>query len=100
MADGGNGARAADGAGHEYLRRLGREALDDSALAEAALQCDGLSFAQVREAYVLAGQFAYQRGSETIGAESLSPGVDRVRGDGAALGSRLNGSAGGFEAAA
>ena len=31
VADGGNGARAADGAGHEYLRRLGREALDDSA---------------------------------------------------------------------
>jgi hypothetical protein len=85
---------------HEYLRRLGHGTLDDTALAEAALQCDGFSFAQVREGYILAGQFAYQRGSETIGAADLLRGEACVRGDGAALGSRINGRAVGFEAAA
>jgi len=64
---------------HEYLRRLGRGRSTISPWPKP---------------------LASQRQSETIGAASLSPGVDRVRSDGAALESRLNGTAVGFEAAA
>jgi len=64
-----------------YLERLGRGGLDAVAVAEAAVQADRLSFAQVREAYILAGQRAFERDGE-IGLEDLLVGLKRVRSEG------------------
>jgi ATP-dependent 26S proteasome regulatory subunit len=61
-----------------YLERLAGGALDAAGIAEAASQSDRLSFAQIREAYILAGQMTFARGGE-VGLEDLLAGLKRVR---------------------
>jgi hypothetical protein len=53
-------------------------ALDTAAIAEAATHADRLSFAQIREAYILAGQMTFARAGQ-IGLDDLLAGLRRVR---------------------
>jgi hypothetical protein len=80
----------------EHLSRLGLDGLDADTLARGAEASEGFSFAQVREAFILAGQLAFQRGAESIGADDLLEGIRLVRGEGQAVGQRPDGRAVGF----
>jgi hypothetical protein len=62
----------------EYFRKLAFAIDDETAFESAAAQSEGLSFAQLREAYILAGQTAFQRAGEDIGGEDLLNGVKGV----------------------
>jgi ATP-dependent 26S proteasome regulatory subunit len=53
----------------EHLVRLSVQMLDARAAAVAAAAMDRFSFAQVKEAYVLAGQFAFDRGDDVTSAD-------------------------------
>jgi len=81
----------------EYLRRLTNKQMDGGSLAKAAGESDRLSFAQIREAYILAGQAAFQRQGGVELADLLD-GFHRVRGEAAAVRSRADGPAVGFSA--
>lgn len=81
----------------EYLAQLTDGALDDQEIAIAARETDRLSFAQIREAYILAGQFALQ-GDGEIRLEELLAGVRRLRTETNGLSVRADGRAVGFEA--
>lgn len=81
----------------EYLARLTDGTLDEQAIAAAARESDRLSFAQIREAYILAGQFALQ-GDGEIRLEELLAGLQRLRGESNGLSVRADGRAVGFEA--
>jgi hypothetical protein len=80
----------------EYLRRLSHRTLDPETLALAGVQTEGFSFAQVREAYIVGGQFAFQRGRDAIDRDDLLEGIRRVRGEGHAVGERADGRVVGF----
>jgi ATP-dependent 26S proteasome regulatory subunit len=60
-----------------YLDRLSREAFDTASLASIAGEAEGLSFAQLREAYIFAGQLAYDSCSH-VGIEHLRAGLKFV----------------------
>jgi hypothetical protein len=81
----------------EYLSRLTDGLLDGDAVCSAAKLADGFSFAQLREAYILAGQCAFQRGDEEILGGDLVEGIAGVRnganGSGGRLGERGTGFA-------
>jgi hypothetical protein len=80
----------------EHLARLGLDGLDAEAVARGAEASEGFSFAQVREAFILAGQLAFQRSDETIGVDDFLEGIRLVRGEGQAVGERPDGRAVGF----
>jgi ATP-dependent 26S proteasome regulatory subunit len=82
----------------EYLARLTNGTLDEQAIAAVARESDRLSFAQIREAYILAGQFALQ-GDGEIRLQELLAGVRRLRTETNGLSARADGRAVGFEAA-
>jgi len=71
--------------------------VDEAVLREAARRAEGFSFAQVREAYILAGQYAFRRGADDIGNADLFEGVERVRQEGQIISTRVNGRPVGFE---
>jgi ATP-dependent 26S proteasome regulatory subunit len=52
--------------------------LNDEALFQAAEDSDGLSFAQLKEAYILAGQKAFERNTNVTGNDLLE-GIGRAR---------------------
>jgi ATPase family associated with various cellular activities (AAA) len=79
-----------------YLSKLASGLLDPEGIAAAAQQSDGLSFAQIREAYILAGQFAFQRGDERIHSEDLLEGTAAVRDGATGVSGRLGARAAGF----
>jgi len=79
----------------EYLTRLTGGQMDDEPLAKAAAESDRLSFAQIREAYILVGQAAFQRRG-TIELADLLDGFHRVRGEAVAVRSKADGAAVGF----
>jgi hypothetical protein len=62
----------------------------------AGNETDGFSFAQLREGYILAGQFSFGRGDEAISAGDLMEGIRLVRIDAQTVGSRLDGRSVGF----
>jgi ATP-dependent 26S proteasome regulatory subunit len=56
----------------EYLRRLDAvQTLSPAAIARVAAACEGLSFAQVRDVYVLAGQRAFERSARGGSVEDV-----------------------------
>lgn len=61
----------------EYLRRM-KSGLGDDQLQGAVRASAGLSFAQLREAYVIAGQHAFERGDE-VTEEDLLAGIRSLR---------------------
>ena len=65
----------------QYLIRLSGGNLDRSDTAEASLAMDRFSFAQVREAYILAGQTAFDTGDE-ISAKNLTQAANQLRREG------------------
>jgi ATP-dependent 26S proteasome regulatory subunit len=79
----------------EYLRRLTGGQPEQGFLATARDESDRLSFAQIREAYILAGQAALRRGRD-IELEDLLDGLRRVRGEANCVRSKVDGTAVGF----
>jgi hypothetical protein len=65
-----------------YLHHLSRGALDPTSLKSIACEAEGLSFAQLRESYILAGQLAYETCSQ-VRIEHLRSGL-RIVGRGMA----------------
>ena len=54
---------------------------DEAEASAAALALDRFSFAQIREAYILAGQFAFDSGNE-ISANDLTKAAKQLRREG------------------
>ena len=79
----------------QYLQRLTDGTLDERSALQVAREADGLSFAQLQEAYILAGQRAFRR-SAGIGAEELTEAVRTIRNEVNGLISRGNGRFVGF----
>ena len=80
----------------EYLRRLSGGSFVEETLTWAVGETDGFSFAQLREAYILAGQFSFGRGDEAIRADDLLEGIRLVRVEAQTVGNRLDGRGVGF----
>ena len=78
-----------------YLLRLSVGRLDVPAAASAAAAMDRFSFAQVREAYILAGQFAFDR-DEDVAPDDLIQAAQQMRTEGRRLGARVDGRGVGF----
>jgi ATP-dependent 26S proteasome regulatory subunit len=72
-----------------YLMHVSGGNFDEAEATVAALALDRFSFAQIREAYILAGQFAFDRGDE-ITANDLARAAKQLRREG----KRINRSAG------
>ena len=81
----------------EYLRRLSRASFNEATLRTAAGETDGFSFAQLREAYILAGQLAFERGDEQIGRADIINAIRLVRGERQAVIGHPAGRGVGFE---
>jgi len=64
----------------EYLRRLTNGTLDEDSLVLVAREADRLSFAQIREAYILAGQRAFRR-TQDVQTEEVLTAIRTVRGE-------------------
>jgi ATP-dependent 26S proteasome regulatory subunit len=77
------------------LSRLSAGRLDAPAAASAAAAMDRFSFAQVREAYILAGQFAFDR-DEDVTPDDLIQAAQQMRTEGRRLGARVDGRGVGF----
>jgi ATP-dependent 26S proteasome regulatory subunit len=77
-----------------YLSRLSAGKLDAPA-ASAAAAMDHFSFAQVREAYILAGQFAFDR-DEDVMPDDLVQAAQQMRTEGRRLSARADGRGVGF----
>jgi hypothetical protein len=82
----------------DYFSRLTGSLLNEDAILSAAKRADGFSFAQVREAYVSAGQCAFQRGDEAILLSDLIEGIAAVRNGANGSGGRLGERGTGFTA--
>jgi hypothetical protein len=61
-----------------YFRKFNPH-LDDESLFQAAEDSDGLSFAQLKESYILAGQMAFERNTPVTGNDLLK-GIRVLRG--------------------
>jgi hypothetical protein len=79
----------------EYLRRLTNGALDEDSLVLVAREADRLSFAQIREAYILAGQRASGR-TQGVQTEDMLTAIRTVRGEVNGLTTRAEGRTLGF----
>ena len=80
----------------EYLQKLAAGCLEEDVASPAASLSDGFSFAQLREAYILAGQFAFRRKAEEILGDDLLEGVSGVRNAVNGVGGRLGDRETGF----
>ncbi len=80
-----------------FVRRLTNGTFDEEALDAATRDSDRLSFAQVREAYVLAGQRSFM-GNRVVNPEELLAALQTVRGEARAVGHRSDGRLVGFAA--
>ena len=74
-------AAPTEGLRQTYLVRLSIGRLDGPAAADAAAAMDRFSFAQVREAYILAGQSAFDRGDDVTPVD-LVQAARQMRGEG------------------
>jgi ATPase family associated with various cellular activities (AAA) len=63
---------------HRYFSKVNSH-LNDEALFQAVKDSDGLSFAQLKEAYILAGQKAFERNKDVTGNDLLE-GIRVLRG--------------------
>jgi hypothetical protein len=78
-----------------YLRHLCDGSISETDLATAARQSDRFSFAQVRESYIVGGQFAFARDGE-LTPEDLIEGVRLVKHEGGLTTGRSDGRVVGF----
>lgn len=65
-------------------------------LAQISAQTEGFSYAQVREAFILGGQLAFQRGADEIDGADLLEACRLVRMEGQTVGGRGDGRGVGF----
>jgi hypothetical protein len=79
----------------DYLAKLTGWAVDDPAVAAAAREADRLSFAQVREAYILAGQRSFQRHGAIV-ADQLLEAIRTLRRESHCVSLRADGRSVGF----
>ncbi|MGC9998757.1 MAG: ATP-binding protein [Bryobacteraceae bacterium] len=79
----------------DYLVRLSVGRLVGPAAPDAAAAMDRFSFAQVREAYILAGQSAFDRGDD-VTPDDLVQAAHQMRGEGRRFGVKANGCGVGF----
>jgi hypothetical protein len=63
-----------------YISSLSNRSLHEDSAPLLAVESDRLSFAQIREAYILAGQRAFRSGDE-IGAKEILEAIRLVRGE-------------------
>jgi ATP-dependent 26S proteasome regulatory subunit len=77
----------------DYLGRLSAGRLDAPAAAAAAM--DRFSFAQVREAYILAGQFAFDRDGDVM-PDDLVQAAQQMRTESRRLSAKVDGRGVGF----
>ncbi|MBL0156826.1 MAG: ATP-binding protein [Bryobacterales bacterium] len=78
-----------------YFHRLVGETLDGQSIATAARETDRMSFAQLREAYILAGQRSFRRGGGVEPDELLSA-IRTVRAEADGVSNRSDGRSLGF----
>ncbi|MFB3779479.1 MAG: AAA family ATPase [Bryobacteraceae bacterium] len=81
-----------------YLDRLSNRSLDEQSIAAAAHETDRMSFAQIREAYILAGQRSFRKGGR-VQPEELADAIRTVRSEANGVGSRADGRLLGFGSA-
>ena len=62
----------------QYLMRLSGGNFDEGGATDAALALERFSFAQIREAYILAGQFAFDRGND-LTVNDLEKAANQLR---------------------
>jgi len=85
-----------EGLRREYLRRLAVDPLPDDVLTQISTHTEDFSYAQVREAYILGGQLAFQRGADEINGADLLEACRLVRVEGQTVGHRVDGRGVGF----
>ncbi len=83
---------------HSYLDRLTNRSMDEQSIAAAAHATDRMSFAQIREAYILAGQRSFRKGGR-VQPEELIDAIRTVRSEANSAGSRADGRLLGFGSA-
>ena len=79
----------------DYLGRLSAGRLDAPAAASAAAAMDRFSFNQVREAYILPGQFAFDR-DQDVTPDDLVQAAQQMRMEGRRLSAKVDGHGVGF----
>jgi len=84
-----------DGERREFFRRRLGDILSADCVSSLARQSNGFSFAQMKEAHVIAGQLAYERGGEIAPAD-LVDAVSQVKAGLVCLKHSINGSSIGF----
>ena len=82
-----------------YLRRLTHGALGEEGIGTAARAADRLSFAQLREAYILAGQQSFRRGV-AVRSDQIVAAIGTVRRELTSAASHSDGRSVGFGATA
>lgn len=80
---------------HLYFHQLTRGTWDEQTIAAAAAEADRMSFAQLREAYILAGQRSYRRGGG-VQPDELLAAVRTVRAEANGVANRTDGRHLGF----
>jgi hypothetical protein len=84
--------------GSRYLDRLTNGGLDEQSITSAAQEADRMSFAQLREAYILAGQRSFRKGGH-VQPEELIAAIRTVRSEANGTGNRADGRVLGFGSA-
>ena len=84
----------------EYFRKIAAAIRGEDAIRRAAEESDGFSFAQLREAYILAGQMAFERNDEEIRGEDLVESVRRLGNSANGASGQLSGRDAGFRSLA
>jgi ATPase family associated with various cellular activities (AAA) len=80
---------------HLYFTRLTKGTLDEQSIGVAAHESDRMSFAQLREAFIIAGQRSFRRGGG-VRPEELTAAVHTVRSEANGLVNRAAGRSLGF----
>ena len=81
-----------------YLAHLSAGTIDGAATAEASMAMDRFSYAQIRETYILAGQFAFDRADDPTAAD-LVQAARQIRREGRRMHVNGHGAAVGFSVA-
>jgi cell division protease FtsH len=80
----------------EYLRRLAGDELDEQSRLTVAREADRLSYAQLREAYILSGQRSFCDGN-SVQAEDILSAIRTVKMEAINVGTKGDGKSLGFE---
>ena len=79
----------------QYIQKLARGTIDEHSLETIARESDRLSFAQLREAYILAGQRSFRCGS-AVQAEQILAAIMTIREEAIGIATKADGKRLGF----